>query len=200
MHRNAFIRPVAVGTFLGLAWGAALRAWMVALALELGSPPRYSWLGTFGGILLPSATVGAILGSAAYVAHTTDSTRWRWALLSPWLLVISTALTTENFFTILLTTGMGSGGIAVALLGTLGGYARSGFGPRWVRWLAGIVAALFLIAPAVFAIVATTGMTHAGRPFVALLFIVMMVLLIAGMSAPAHYASRRPPDNSRGKS
>lgn len=193
MIRKEYIQPIAIGAFLGLAWGAALRAWMVTLALELGSPPKYSWLGTFGGILLPSAIVGAILGCAASVAHTTHSTRWRWALLSPWLLVIATALVTEDFVEILRTTGMGSGGIAVALIGTLGGYALSGFGPHWTRWLAGVVVALFLVAPAMFVIIATTGMPNTNQSFVALLFIVLMVLLVVGMSTPARYKRSRIP-------
>ncbi len=192
MRRKECIRFIAIGAFLGLAWSAALRAWMVALALELGALPRYSWLGTFGGILIPSAVMGAILGSATYAARTANNTRWGWALLSPWLLVISTALTTENFFTILLTTGMGSGGIAVALIGTLGGYALSGFGSHWSRWLAGIVVALFLIAPAVFAIVATVNTRAPNSLFIALTFIVLMALLVAGTSAPS---KRREPDN-----
>jgi hypothetical protein len=194
MHRNAFTKPVAVGAFLGLAWGAALRAWMVTLALEFGETPSYSWLGTFGLILLPAAMVGAILGGAVHIAHTTDSKRWRWALLAPWLLVIPTAITTENFFTIVLTTGIGGAGIAVALIAMLGGYAQSGFGPRWLRWLAGVVVALLLIAPAVAVAALVLSTPTPSQPFVALLFILLMVLLVAGMGTPAHYARNQTPD------
>jgi hypothetical protein len=191
MQNKEISKRVVIGAFLGLAWGATLRAWMAALALEMSSPSKYSWLGTFGGILLPAAMVGAMVGAATHVAYTTRSTRWRWALLSPWLLVITTALVTENFLGILLTIGMGSGGIAVALIGTLGGYAFSRFGPRWTRWLAGGIVTLFLGAPAVFAISAITGVSSADQLFVALSFIVLMVLLVAGMSTPARCASRQ---------
>ena len=81
------MRRVVAGAFLGLAWGAALRAWMTLLALEFGDRPQYTWLGTFGAILLPTALMGAVLGWAAYATETSAETlagkRWRWAISSP---------------------------------------------------------------------------------------------------------------------
>src|SRR5512139_1713041 len=88
VSRQAILRRVVAGAFLGLAWGAAMRAWMAMLALEFGERPQFSWQGTFGAILLPAALIGAIQGGAAYAAETSQRKWWRWAILSPLLLVI----------------------------------------------------------------------------------------------------------------
>jgi len=190
--RSALVRRVLVGGFLGLAWGASLRAWMALLAVELVDRPRVTWLGAFGGILLPAAVVGALLGAAAYDAATSQSKRWRWAILSPLVLAIAAAVATENFVSRLITTGMGGGAIGVALIGLLGGFALSGFGWRWLRWVAGALATLPTIAGS-----ATAATLSASTVFGALLFVLLMLLLIAGVSAPSrfqadqHYAGWR---------
>jgi hypothetical protein len=75
-------RVVVVGACLGLAWGLALRAWMVMLALKFGERPKFTWRGTFGGILLPAALVGAWLGAAIHAAETSSSKRWVSGLLA----------------------------------------------------------------------------------------------------------------------
>ena len=122
---NALARRILVGGFLGAAWGASLRAWMVLLALEVGDSPRFTWSGTFGGVLLPTTLVGALLGAAAHSAETSDRKRWRWVILSPLLLIVGPVIFTKDFFSTLVKTGMGGGAIGVALVGAFGGYRAS---------------------------------------------------------------------------
>ena len=195
-HRNAIARRVVVGGFLGLAWGASLRAWMVLLALEFGDRPQFTWAGTFGAILLPTALVGALLGAAAYTAETSDRKQWRWATLSPLLLVVGPVIVTENFFITLITTGLGGGAIGVALIGVFGGYALSEFGARWTRWVSGFITLSLTIAsvfPVYFADRVPAATLCAGKVFGALLFVLLMVLLVVGVSAPSRKDRRWRP-------
>lgn len=185
IHRHTMTRRIAVGTFLGLAWGASLRAWMVVLALEFGERPHFTWLGTFGAILLPAALMGAILGVASHTAETSAKTRWRWAILSPLLLVIVPVIFTKDFIPTLLTTGLGGGAIGVVLIGLLGGYALSGFGARWTRWLSGLFILLLLAAALVYGLYLAIVTGSAGEAFSVLLFVLLMVSLIAGVSTPS---------------
>jgi hypothetical protein len=128
--------------------------------------------------------MGAILGVAAS-AEDPSARKWRrWALLSPLLLVLGPAITTDNFIPTLVTTGMGGGAIGVALVGLSGGYALSGAGPRRLRRAAGVFAALLAIASA--AGVAFAGGGSPGTPakvFGGLLFGLLMALLVVGIGA-----------------
>jgi hypothetical protein len=180
-------RWVVVGACLGLAWGVALRAWMVVLALNFGEQPKFTWRGTFGGILLPAVLVGAWLGSASYAAKSSGSKRWRWSILSPLLLAIGPAIVTENFISTLITTGMGGGAIGVALIGMLGGYALSGLGALWKRWVSGLLASLLTFATGVGFFLGK----DASEAFGALYFILLMALLVLGVSAPFRYQSKQ---------
>jgi hypothetical protein len=185
-------RRVAIGTFLGLAWGASLRAWMALLALKFGQSPHFTWDGTFGAILLPTALAGALLGGAAYAAETSGSKRWRWATLLPLLLVLGPAIVTNNFISILVTTGMGGGAIGVALIGLLGGYTFSGFGAQWTRWVSGLLSLFFILGTVYgvyFAAGSATITPGSSAVFGALLFVLLMALLIAGVSAPSRYGA-----------
>jgi hypothetical protein len=159
---KAITRRVAIGSFLGLAWGASLRAWMALLALKFGERPQFTGEGTFGAILLPTALVGAMLGGAAYVAETSGSKRWRWATLLPLLLVLGPAIVTDDFLSILVTTGMGGGAIGVALIGMLGGYAFSGYGVQWTRWVSGLLS-LFFILGSVYGFYIAAGSAYSAR-------------------------------------
>lgn len=185
---NLFARRMLVGGFLGLAFGESLRAWMALLALEFGSTPQFTWTGTFGGILLPAALAGVLLGAAAHDAETSDKKRWRWAILSPLLMIAGPALVLEGFFTGLVTTGFGGGAIDVAVIGISGGYALSGFGARWTRWVSGILAASLTVATVYAVYFAHPGSATTpspGKVFGALLFVTLMVLLCAGICAPS---------------
>ena len=184
-QRKAMTRRIAVGALLGLTWGAGLRSWMVVLALEFGERPHFTWQGTFGGILLPAATMGAMLGAATCAEGPSARKRWRWVILSPVLLVLGPAIATEGFISTLITTGLGSGAIGVALIGLLGGYALSGIGARWLRSVAGFLTILFLVASAVGLSFAGAGSTVTpSKVFGAVLFVLLMALLVAGMGSP----------------
>ena len=192
--KGTAIKHVVVGAILGLAWGSSLRAWMALLALQLGDPQKVTWQGTFGGILLPAMVVGALDGGAVYAAKTSERKRWRWVILPPALLILGPAIVQDHFFSILLKTGMGGGAIGVALVGMLGGYALSGFGPRWTRNAAALFALLILIAsiaPVYFAEPSSARPPAANEVFSTLLFLLLMAQLVAGISAPARAQSGR---------
>lgn len=184
------------GTFLGLAWGASLRAWMVSLAMDIGDTPRFTLSGTFGGVLLPAMSAGALLGAAVHEAATSDSKRWRWGLLSPLLLIAGPVIFTRDFFKILVTTGKGGGAIGVALIGLLGGYAFSGFGVRWTRWVSGLFAAVLAMASVVPVYFGNrdSAVTSTSKVFGMLQFALLLVLLVIGVSAPSRTARRKAPD------
>lgn len=187
-------RWMVVGACLGLAWAVALRAWMVVLALKFGEQPNFTWRGTFAGILLPAALVGAWLGGATHSSATSGSKTWRWSFLSPLLLVLGAAFGTENFLSTLIRTGMGGGAIGVALIGMLGGYAFSGLGALWKRWVSGLLAALLSLAAGAGLFLvngARNGPLVANDVFGALYFILLMVLLVIGVSAPFRYKTRQ---------
>lgn len=197
------MRRVVVGAFLGLAWGATLRAWMTLLALVFGDRPQYTWLGAFGAILLPAALMGAMLGWATWAAETPDATsagnpirkRWRWAILSPLVMFLAPAILIEDLIPAFLATGLGGGAIAVALIGMLGGYALSGFGMLWMRWLSGLLALLFSIvigASQFFGYGVAEIRLSAGEAFGSLFYILLMALLIAGVSAPFRNRPKQP--------
>jgi hypothetical protein len=192
---KAMIRRIAIGAFLGLAWGAALRAWMVLLALKFGDVPQFTWGGTFGGILLPAALLGAMTGVATYVAECSDKKWWRWATLLPLLLVLGPLIVTKDFIPILLTTGMGGGAIGVALIGMLGGYAFSGFGAQWTRWICGILSLIFTLGMAYglyFSAGSATATIGVSEVFGAMLFVLLMAVLIVGINTPSRFKNRQP--------
>jgi hypothetical protein len=120
--------PVLVGAVCGLAWAGSLRALMAGFA---GPESTFDWFGTFEGVLLPGAVVGALLGWAAHQ-------RRRWLVAAPLVFVLFTPSVLGSVF----VDGLGGGAIAVPLFGMAGGYALAGRGPRWARWAAGAVALL----------------------------------------------------------
>lgn len=188
-HASSIAWRILAGSFLGIAWGASLRAWMALLALESGQNPQFTWVGTFGAILLPTTLVGALLGAAVYEAETSDRKRWQWAIFSPLLLIVAPVIVTKDFFPMLFTTGLGGGAIGVALIGVLGGYVFSGFGARWTRWLLGLLLAFLPIASIYQVLFADRAAApSASKAFSALLFVLLMVLLVVGVSAPSRKA------------
>ncbi len=130
------VKFVLLGAVGGLAWSAALRSYMAEL---VGSQSRIDWVGTFAQILLPGVLIGALLGLAEYFRRTGGRRGWRWLAASPILFPIAPLLT-PGALGALLTTGIGGGALAVALVGILGGFAVSGRGPLWGRILAGVPA------------------------------------------------------------
>lgn len=121
------------GAVGGLAWAAALRAFMAEF---MGAQSTFDWFGTFEGILLPGAVAGGLLGWAEHLRRT--GRRPTWLAAAPLVFVLATPAVVVSVF----IDGLGGGAIAVPLFGMAGGYALAGRGPRWVRWAAGVVALL----------------------------------------------------------
>jgi len=109
------------------------------------------------------------------------------------MMVLAPVVLMEDFIPTLLATGMGSGAIGVGLIGLMGGYALSGSGMSWLRWLSGLFALLLTLASGagLFFVNGVADISQsAGKAFVALLFILLMALLNAGVGAPFRYRSK----------
>ena len=139
---RSLVRSTLLGASLGLAWGTGWRGWMDVLA---GEASRFTWSGTFAGVLLPATLVGASLGWAEHARHNDGMRRQRWTALTPLLFVALPALVQADFVT-QLRSGLGTGAIATALIGILGGYAIAGRGPRWAILLARVLMAALVAA------------------------------------------------------
>ena len=105
---------VLVGAVCGLAWSAALRGFMSEAA---GPESSFSWIGTFGAILLPGAVVGGLLGRAEHLRRTGGRPGWRRSALAPLAFAV-----------------LDPAALMVVLPAMAGGYALSGRGTRLRRW------------------------------------------------------------------
>ncbi len=106
----------------------------------------FGWYATFVGVLLGGVIVGALLGWAEYLRRTGGRPHWRLLALSP--LVLGVLPLTVPGAIAQLSRGIGTAGMAVALLGIGLGYGVSGRGSLVGRILAGgasLVAALALV-------------------------------------------------------
>lgn len=130
------------GAVCGLAWSAALRGYMVEL---VGAESTFTWSGTFGALLLPGAVTGGLLGWAEHLRRVGSPRKWRLLALAPLTFAVAPMLI-PGAVTTLATTGMGSGAIAVGLMGIVGGYALSGRGGRWPRVVCGAAGVGFTAA------------------------------------------------------
>ena len=181
------VKYTVAGAFLGFSWGAALRAWMVLLALEFGDQPQFNWLGTFVFVLFSATIMGGILGGAEYARQVSGNKNWRWAAAAPLSLIILPLLFMDNFISTLLMTGEGGGAISVALGGLFGGYALANRGNRWLRVVSGLLflAVVFGTVSALYFSEIINGIyPTAGRTFCALFFVSLMILLALGSSVP----------------
>jgi hypothetical protein len=178
---------VAGGAVCGLAWSAALRAYMVEL---VGDGSTFSWGGTFGALLLPGAVTGGLLGWAEHLRRSGPPRRWRWLALAPLALAVAPMLM-PGAVTTLVTTGMGSAAIAVALMGIVGGYALSGRGRRWPRVVCGVAGVGFAAALAATVPGMTDpplSLTEPRGAWAALLAASLYAVLALGCSIPHRHA------------
>lgn len=132
------VGPVLIGAVCGLAWAAALRAYMAELN---GLVSEVDGVGTFVGVLLPGVLVGAGLGAATALPRTARA-RLGWSAACPLLFAI-VPLAFPGALVTFLTTGLGGGAVAVALGGIAGGYALGGR-RLWARLVCGFVAVALL--------------------------------------------------------
>jgi hypothetical protein len=125
----------AVGALAGLAWAAALRAFMWEVA---GDEAGADWAGTFAWVLLPGLVIGALLGWAEHRRWSGPVPARRWLIWSPMLFV---AVLLQNPLDLLggFEGGIGLAAVAVPAICMLGGYAIGGRGPLWIRAVGGLV-------------------------------------------------------------
>ena len=183
--RRGAAAPVLVGAVCGLAWAAALRGLMAQFA---GRESVVDWLGTFEGILLPGALVGGLLGWAEHLRRTGG--RPGWLVAAPLVFVLATPEVVVSVF----VDGLGGGALAVPLFGMAGGWALSGRGPRWARWVAGAFA---LLAVPGWLITASFvgGDLALGTPrgaWIAVLFLSLLAVLSLACAVPLRSGAARP--------
>lgn len=174
---------IVVGAVCGLAWAAALRAWMSELA---GGASDVGWFGTFGAILAPGLLAGALLGWAEHLRRRGGASGWRWLALAPLASAIAPMLEPGALIA-LLTTGIGGGAVGVALSALAGGYALSGRGPWWGRAVCALVTLAFVVG-----IVITSGAVGGARlaiteprgAWVAILGASLMIVLAIASAIP----------------
>lgn len=130
---------VVAGAVAGLAWAAGLRGFMVEVA---GAETTVGWFGTFGGILLPGAVTGALLGRAEHLRRSGDDRFRRRLAAAPLAFVVANPYA---FVTVVTEGGIGGAALAVPLFGIAGGYALAGRGRRAGRIAAGVVAAIGIL-------------------------------------------------------
>ena len=127
-------RLALVGAGCGLAWSCALRGWMTAIA---GPESTVTWAGTFGGVLVPAAVVGGMLGWAE-ARRRAGRPPSGWLMASPVLLGLA-PLAVPGVLSSLVATGRGSGALGMVALAMLGGYSMSGRGSRRRRIAAAVL-------------------------------------------------------------
>jgi len=174
---------VSLGALCGLAWAAAFRAVMSEYA---GYGSRVSWVDTFAAILLPGVVVGALLGWAYTIRLRGGRRGWRWLGAAPAAFAIAPLLL-PGAIVALLTSGLGGGAVAVALLAIGGGFAISGRGPLWARISCGVVSALLIVGVTLttFGIAGPRlAVTEPRGVWVALLAFSLLTLLAIASSIP----------------
>lgn len=172
----------ALGALAGVAWAAALRAYM----WHISEVPHVDWAGTFVGILLPGAVCGALLGVAEARRRAWRMRGLRWFALAPMAFAVA-ALSFPGALWTFLTTGLGGGAVGVALLAIGGGFALGRTGPLWVRIVVGILALLLLVG--IVATVPALGgdalaLTEPRGAWVAVLVASLLALLALACSIP----------------
>ena len=174
---------VLVGALCGLAWAAALRAVMSEYA---GYASQVSWIDTFAVILLPGMLVGALLGWAYAIRLSGGRRGWRWLGLAPVAFAIAPMLL-PGALVQLLTTGLGGGAVAVAMIAIGGGFAISGRGPLWARIASGLVSVLLILGVAITTFVfygPRLAVTEPRGVWVALLAFSLLTVLAIASSIP----------------
>lgn len=181
---------VVAGGVAGLAWAAGLRGFMVEVA---GAETTVGWLATFGGILLPGAVTGALLGRAEHLRRSGDDRFRRLLAAAPLAFVVANPYA---FVTVVTEGGIGGAALAVPLFGIAGGYALAGRGRRAGRVAAGVVASIGILGWIAGAAVIGDRVPHLalGTPrgaWVAVLYTASMAVLAMACAIP-HRAADGP--------
>lgn len=145
-------RSIIIGALLGVTWAAGFRGFMAEIA---GVASTFGWYPTFVVVLGGGGIVGGLLGWADHIRRTGGRPHWRWLALSP--LILGLLPLTVPGALAALSQGIGTAGMAVALIAIGLGYA---FGGRrtWLRVVTGLAS-----GGAAVALVAFTPMISEGR-------------------------------------
>lgn len=175
-------RWTMLGALVALTWAIALRSWMTHLAYQFDTWPVYTWEGTFLAVLAPAVVVGGLIGWDQG-SRLKGAGRHGWIGWSPLLLAVGPALLADNFIGTLMETGEGGGAIGVVILGLSGGWAISGRGASWSRWVLGGLA-LIILGSMTYGFYLADPPFTSSNAFGALFLAVLMVWLCLGCSLP----------------
>jgi hypothetical protein len=120
---------VGAGALCGVAWAAALRAFMWEVA---GPDAGVEWAGTFVWVLLPGAVIGALLGWAEHRRWSGPVPCRRWLIWAP-MLFAAVLLQDPRDLVDGFEGGIGLAAVAVPAICMAGGYGLAGRGPAWLR-------------------------------------------------------------------
>lgn len=140
---------VPVGVLLGITWAAGFRGFMAEIA---GPESRFGWYATFVAVIGAAAIVGGLLGWADGIRRTGGRRHGRWLALSP--LVLGLLPLTVPGTLALMSQGIGTAGIAVAIIAIGLGFGLGDRGRAGVRAVVGglsfaAAVALTAAAPAI---------------------------------------------------
>lgn len=121
-----------------------------------GPDSTFGWYATFGAVLGGAGIVGGLLGWADHIRRTGGGPHWRWLALSP--LILGLLPLTVPGTLAALAQGIGTAGMAVALIAIGLGYAFGGRGRGWLRAVIGAIS-----TGAAIALVAFTPLISEGR-------------------------------------
>ncbi|WP_426321761.1 hypothetical protein [Microbacterium sp. E-13] len=144
---------ILLGALLGVTWAAGFRAFMAEIA---GPESTFGWYATFVAVLGGAGVVGGLLGWAEHIRRTGGRPHWRWLALSP--LIFAVLPLTVPGTLAALAQGIGTAGMAVALIAIGLGYSFGSQGRTWLRVLVGVFS-----AAAAVALVAFTPLISEGR-------------------------------------
>ena len=150
---------ILIGALLGVTWAAGFRAFMAEIA---GPGSTFGWYATFGVVLGGAGVVGGLLGWADHIRRTGGRPHWRWLALSP--LILGLLPLTVPGTLAALAQGIGTAGMAVALIAIGLGYAFGGRGRAWLRAVVGAIAGAATIALVAFTPLISEGRISFGDP------------------------------------
>lgn len=189
-HPPPWLR-IGVGAVSGVAWAAALRAWMAELT---GFMSTFSW-GTFVGVLLPGLVVGAAIGWASGVGTDTSTPEiskgerrmLRWCAASPLAFAVAPLLR-PGAVAELLSQGLGGGALLVAITAIVGGYGFAGGRPAPARLICAILAVGISVVGALLTGPLLRGtalaLTSPRGAWLAVFDLALMLVLIGAASIP----------------
>lgn len=184
------LQTVVLGSLAGLSWAAAMRGWMIEIA---GNQSAFTWVGTFGFVVVPGTVVGGLLGWSAALQRqgVIDPARRKLLIASP--LLLATALADPSNLARIVATGEGTGALGIVGIGMLGGYALGAHGRRAVRVGAGAVAAALTFAVGAASLTLGEGLSSPRGVWAALLAMSLVAMFGVACALPHRLAHNVTP-------